>query len=296
MSYLTVERYRAMSFGIDTTDMEDVALASVLNQASTVADMYCAAPQLPQPHKFSGGTITGEQHRWSLGTDTIRATRRVYPVHRPLKAVSAFRILVTPTIKVEIGSNDIFINNQDGYIELVSFAAVRFGVFPVGVVPNLGLLVPVAETDYTYGYSFPVTGDRLYATDGMTFRGQANYWAADPAPVLYVGGAVASGGTYAIDYEDGSVKFTSLVSDSVTADYTYTLPQPFAYATGEIATSLLGERDLAAKGMRALAGMDLAEISLRRTLRGNDVRSEVSTSIPETALTLLAPYRFQTVQ
>ena len=295
MSYISVDRYRAQAFGHDLDSFEDAALAQVLSRASAMVDTYCSVPTLPQPYLFSGGGVTNEQHTWTLGTDLIHGTRRVYPTHRPIKTVSQFRIRVTNQLSVTISGNDMFVNNQDGYVELVSLAAVSYGIYPVGIVPNLGLVVPVAELSYTYGTDFPVVGETLYATDGRLFRALGNFWATDPSPVIYVGGvATASGCT--IDYDDGSVMFDETPTGAVKADYTYHLPVPIAQATGDIATDIIAELDLTSKGMRLLSGVQLAEMNIRRSLRGTQVQADLYANIPQVAQILLNPYRFQSVQ
>jgi hypothetical protein len=295
MTYLSVDRYRAMAYGHDLDAFDDADLAQIIARASAVVDMWCACPQLPQPFKFFGGSVTREQHRWTLGTDLVHGTRRIYPTHRPIQAVSQFRIRVTNQLSVTISGNDMFINNADGYVELVSLAAVSYGIYPVGIVPNLGLHTPVAELTYTYGYMFPVVGEMLYATDGKLFRSVGNYWSADPPPVIYVNGAEKTSG-FVIDYPDGTVYFDAAPSGIVRADYTYTLPIPVAQATGEIVTDILGERDLTAKGMRGLAGVQIAEMNIRRSLHGTNVDASLAANVPEMAQLLLAPYRFLSVQ
>jgi hypothetical protein len=293
--YLSVDRYRAMGFGHDLDSVEDDELAPIIARASAMVDMWCAVPQLPQPFRFNGGVVTREQHRWTIGTDIIKGSRRFYPTHRPLIDVTEFRIRVTNQISVTVGPRDIFINNQDGYVELVSLAAVSFGLYPVGIVPNLGLHTPVAELSYDYGYRFPVVGERLYPTDGRMFRAIGNFWTTDPAPVVYVDGTEQTTG-FVVDLADGSVTFDAIPSGIVTADYTYCMPIPVAQATGEIVTDLIGERDLTAKGLRGLAGVKIAELDVRRSLHGTSVDQQLYAGIPETAQVLLMPYRFMSVQ
>jgi len=293
--YITPDRYRSMGFGADLDDVEDVELAMLIARASSVVNTYCAAPKIPQEHHFAGGSIIREQHRWPFGTETTHGTRRLYTYHRPIKDVSTFRIRVTNTMEVTVTGADIFINNSEGYIELISLAAVSFGIMPVGVLPNLGLYTPVAEVDYTYGYEFSAVGEPLYETDGQVYRGTNGFWQADSVTIYDGGVAVASGG-YVLDLEDGSVQFTTQPTGSVTADYIYTMPNEVAMATGEIVADQLSERALTARGMRRLAGVKMAEIELRRSLRGTSVSADLASIIPETAALLLDPYRFRTIK
>lgn len=293
--YLTNERYKTMGFGIDLDGVEDVELYRHIVSASAGVNAYCAVPRLPSEHSFAGGTVIGEQHRWTLGTDTIHGTRRVYPYHRPIREALALRIRLTNQLSVGIGANDLFVNKSEGYVEVISLAAVTFGIFPVGIVPNLGLLVPVAELDYTYGYEFAVTGDPLFGTDGFTF--QASHGYIDAASLtLYVDGTEVTTG-FTIQAAEGAVVFDALQdTDSlVTADYTYTLPSEIESATGMIVADQLSERSLVSKGLGGLAGIRMAEIELRRSLRGTTVEQALSVSIPDAAQLLLEGYRFRSV-
>jgi len=292
-SYLSVDRYRTMGFGADLEGIEDIELASVLTRASAIVDTYCAVPQIPQPFSFTGGTMTGEQHRWLLGTQITKGTRRVYPYARPNKSVSDFRIKVTNQVSALINATDLFINQTYGYVEVVSLAAVVYGVYPVGVVPNLGLYEPVAEMTYAYGWELTSTAETLYASDGWTYRAQNGFWKAASATVYLNGVATASG---TIDYVDGTVTFPDSPNAAVSATYTYTLQSAIAQATGEIATSLLGERELTEKGMRGLAGIQIAEVNLRRSFEGGKISDEIKARIPPNAQALLEPYRFVTVR
>jgi len=294
-SYLTVERYLTMGFGADLTGIEDFELASVISRASALVNTYCAAPNWPQPHNFAGGSVASEQHSWNLATEITRSERRVYPYHRPIKAVSDFRIKVTNQISATIGVSDLYINNSDGYIEVVSLAAVAYGVLPVGVVPNLGLYQPVAEVSYSYGPEFIVTREVVYATDGLTHRAQNGFWKSGSAKTYVNGTEVTTGITY--DLTEGTVTFTTPPTGTVSVDYTHTLPWEIAQATGEIVTEALAQRELTGKGMRGLASIQIAEVQLKRAFdQGNMVNPEMTKPISDTAMALLEPFRFRSIR
>jgi hypothetical protein len=195
---------------------------------------------------------------------------------------------------VTVTGNDIFINNSEGYIELISLAAVSFGVLPIGIVPNLGLYTPVAEADYTYGYEFLEVGETLYATDGLLYRGVNGFWLEDSVTVYANGVEMLTG--FTLNLEDGTVLLDAPTTDTITVDYTYTMPNEIAMATGEIVADQLSERELTEKGMRRLAGVKMAELELRRSLRGTTVTADLSATIPDTAALLLDPYRFRTIK
>lgn len=299
MQYVSPDRYRSAGFGIDVSDMDDTELRPILTRASALAESYCAVPHLPQKHSFAGGTITAEQHSWRLGTEVTAGHRRVYLWHRPIKAITSFSIRLTPEYSVSVGANDIFINNSEGYIELVSLAAVSFGIYPIGVVPNLGLLIPVVETSYTYGYAYTTTDEPLDVTDGRTFRSQNAFWLSSPAPVIKRNGTTVTSSEYTVDYQDGSIRFTLLqaATDQITANYSYSLPSQILNAVGSIATSMLGERSIAAKGLTGLDNIKIAEVSISRVRPGmfGNRGTQTQSIIPEDAKELLAPFVFRSV-
>ena len=298
-NYLTPERYRQMAFGLDVSAYEDVELRSTLTRASALVNTYCAVPMLPKPYDFRGGSIVGEQHPWHTGTVVIPPTRRIYVWHRPIKAVTEISIHVTSLMHINIGGTDIYINNSEGYLEVTALAAVTFGIFPQAVVPNLGLLVPVAEVAYTYGWEFTETDDTLYYADGFTYSSTHLSWDSAVAPSVKRNGTVVATSEYAVDYPNGRVTFTAAqaASDAITASYTYTLPEAVQEATGVIATSLLGEAGLAKKGMTGLASVRIDELTLARTMSREGQAKGVTTpfNIPDAAQQLLDPYRFHSV-
>jgi hypothetical protein len=284
-----------MGFGADLSGLEDFEIASVISRASAMVNAYCAAPNWPQPHSYAGGSAASEQHKWTLGTEITRGERRVYPYHWPIKAVSDFKIKVTNQTYASIGVTDLYINNSDRYVEVVSLAAVAHGVLPVGVVPNLGLYQPVAEVTYTYGYEFPVTGETIYATDGLTYRAANGFWKTGTVKP-YIGGVEQTTG-FTLDLTEGTVTFTTPPTGAVTLDYTFTLPWEIAQATGEITTQVLTDRELTGKGMRGLATIQIAEVQLKRAFdQGNMVSDQLTKPIPDSAAALLEGFRFRSIR
>lgn len=288
--YLTPSRYRAAGYGIDIPD-DDAEVRAILNRASALIDAYCGVPLIPSRHSFSGGTITAEQHPWLLGSPTWNGTRRIYPVHAPLKDVTSFVVKFTNLYQVEIQPENLYVNHMEGWAEVVSLAAVVSGMYPVGI--NFGLYTPVAEIGYTYGYEFPVVGEKLYAVDGRTYQGGRGFWEADP--VIYLNGVEQTTG-FTLDLTEGEVIFddTLAADDIVTADYTYTLPDAIVEATGITATHLLGEAKLSAKGMTGLSSIKVAEVALARTNRGALSLGQGDV-IPATAASLLDTFVYRSV-
>jgi len=286
--YLTVERYRTMRYGTDL-EHDDIDLASVMERARTLVDAYCAAPMRPARHDFRGGTITGEEQRWRVPeAPYVNAQRRFYPFHTPITSIEQFRIYITNTQYVEIAPSEFFINNTERYIELISLALSAYGIFGSLVIPNLGLTTPVARVNYTYGYDFTATDEPIYATDGLTFRSQNNWWKTSPTPVVKVNGATQSSG-YSIDYSEGTVIFDSAPTKgaTVTVTYNYKLPPEIRDASGYIATHILEESHVIARGLHGISRLTVAEVTIQKeTETPSTAREYIKARVPEAAILL----------
>ena len=158
-----------------------------------------------------------------------------------------------------------------------------------------GVLTPISRTSYTYGHDIPVVGEQMWATDGLLFRAQHQFWADDPAPVIYNSGTEITSGI-TVDLSEGTVLFDDApaATDVITADYTYTLPGEIATATAIICNALMGERELAAKGMNRLESIEAEEVRLRRTIPQR--AGVMESSIPDAAKALLNGFTFMTVR
>lgn len=298
--YLTPDRFKSMGFGIDLTDVEDVDLRQIISRASALVDAYCAVPMQPTKHDFRGGSVTAEQHDWRLPDLTITSaggTRRVYVMHRPITAVTSFKVKFTETYEVSIDPANLYVQHIAGWAEVVSLAAVVSGIYPVGI--NFGLYTPVAEISYTYGWDLTSTDEYLEPTDAGTYRSTNCWWKTSPAPTIYKNGVAESASNYTIDYNEGTVLFNSLLAatDTITASYSYKLPSPIAEATGFIVAHLLGERDLQLKGMAGIGRLRVAEVELWREGVGARGGSQSVTDAIEPEIgALLAPYVYHTVR
>ena len=205
--YLTPARFREMGFGIDTSELNDAELLSLINQATAVVNAYCNVPRIPQMHDFRGGTITNEAHTWRYPVNSLDiGQRRQYLYHWPILAISQFRIYVTNTQFIEIAPTELLINNTERYFEIVSLAITSFGLFNALIVPNVYLASPLAKTSYTYGWDFEVTDEYLSCTDGQTWRAQNQFWFTDEtrAPVVKKNGTIVTTG-YTVDATEGTV-------------------------------------------------------------------------------------------
>lgn len=265
--YVTAQKWRTMAFGTDASELDDLELEALCQQASLMVDTHCNVPRIPQYHDFKGGTITGEQHHWRYPFgDFDIGQRRVYPYHWPIKTVGRLRIYVTRTQYVEIASADMVINNQERYIEVVSLALTSSGLFNALIVPNVGLATPIAYVDYTYGWDFGVVGEILLATDAALWRAENQFWDTTPTPVVYVNGS-AQTRDYSVDYTEGTVAFSAMpaVGAVVTVDYHHRLPREIMYGAGWVVADLHGEAELHAKGMAHLNQIKLGELTITRT-------------------------------
>lgn len=296
MLYVTPEKYRTMGFGIDLTDLEDVELASILERASTLVDAYCTVPRWPAPHSFFGGSVASEQHDWTLPESALEGSRRrVWPYHWPIKAITDFRVRVTNTQYVQIAPTEIFINNASRYIEVVSLAFTGVGLFGA-LIPSIGLMRPVCEISYSYGWHFTASGETLYATDARTYRAQSQYWDATVTAKVYVNGVEANVNDYTIDRTEGTVTFDTQLAatDVVTADYDFNLPWEIRDGVGHIATYLLSNREVQGRGMGGLQSLKVGEVSIV-TPSQRLTAADIPILVPQ-ASWLLDGFRFMTVR
>ena len=287
VSYLTPAAFRVMGTGVNVSAYSDLELWSVLNGASARVNAFCSAPTLPQEHDFRGGVISNERHNWNLN-----GQRRFYPWHQPVKTINQFRILVTEANYISVATDQIFINNSAGYGEVVALT-LGVGIFPV--IASLNISQPVSQIGYTYGRSFPVTGETLYESDGQTFRAANQWWDTSVTPVIYINGSAVTS-NFTIDRNEGTATHTAGeldASDVVTADYAYTLPSAISRATAVIAVEMLGKARVAARDMIGVGSLRIApgevEISpiVQRPMRTD------GWLVPDEAALLLAPYVFR---
>jgi hypothetical protein len=290
LPYLSPRRFRRSGFGIDVSGMTDAELNRHLTRATATVNTYCNMPTLPSEYDFRGGSIADERHEWHLGDPLLitQGTRRVYVYHRPITSITSFVVDFTNNYTVTIAPSDLYVNNIEGWAEVVSLAAVVTGIYPIGI--NFGLYTPVARVSYTYGWTFSVAGDELYIADGNTYEATYGNWTTSPTPVIYVNG-VAAGSGYSINYGDGTVLFSPNLgpADVVTADYTHTVPSAIEEATGIIALDSIGRRAIAARGMQGLTSIKIAELSLTQKIPMRYLAKN-GVSIPEDAGALLESY------
>jgi len=296
--YLTPEKFRVMGFGIDLEGIEDVELAAIMSRASAVVDSYCAVPRLPVPHSFLGGVISTtkpEQHFWRLPEhDFDLGSRRVYPNHWPVKTMTQFRIKVTNTQYVTIQPTELFINNTERYVEVVSLMFTGLGLFGA-IIPTLSMMKPICEIAYEYGETFEAAGEVLYATDARTYRAANQFWTG--TPVIYMNGTTVDAADYTINLVEGTVLFDSPLATGavVTIDYVHRLPWEIRDATAMIATHLLGEREQQARGMTGVKTLKVAEVTITNDTTSHGKETMGTYIEPEVAW-LLDGFRYMTVR
>ena len=293
--YVTPERFKTMGFGVDLDGVEDFELRSVLRRASDRVNTITAAPGLPVPHDFRGGSITAEEHHWGMGDGvSIGPQRTVYLWHTPIRAVSDLRIRLTNTQGVEFQPTEFMVFDKE--VEIVSLALTSSSIFGSYIVPEIGLTEPRIQADYTYGYAVPITRQTLDPTDGKTFRAQDQWWFDDedyPVTVYDQSGATISSSAYTVHHDEGTVEFTTNRDpDSVVyASFTSKLPRGISTATGILAAEALGDRETRARGMSGLRSIRVGEIELEKEMQMRGGTTLVTPAVAE-AESLLAPFRF----
>jgi hypothetical protein len=289
---MTPERFKTMGFGVDLTDVKDHEIRAKLVSASSRVNVITAAPAEPRPHDFRGGTAVGERHFWNTGDGrAVPPKRQFWPWHYPLTGCSRLQIVLTNNRYIDIGETERYLTRRT--IEIVSLAMTASGIFGAAIVPEIGLLNPVVEMDYTYGYSIPYAGELLEdtsaASDGLVFRAQDQWWTDDDVTVYVDGTEVTTG--FTIDRDEGAVTFAVEQTGVVTADYTTRLPRDIAMATGILAAESLGDREIRARGMGGLRAIRVGEITLEKDqpMRGGQT---LVTPAQAEAEALLSGYRF----
>ena len=289
---LSPSRYLRSGFGQALPDGFTLSqLRTTLARAQSQVDRYCNVPKQPTPFNWRGGTMTDEQHQWKIINPLAYGpgARRVYLNCGPVKTVTDFHLDLGKTYMVAINpANDIYINKMEQYVELVAINPTIAGFYPLAV--NLGLYNPLARISYTYGWTFPVSGDVLEAESPSQFSATYGNWDAAIPPVVYLNNVIESSANYAVDYDDGTITFSSAneptVSETVTCDYTYLAPDPVVQAIGITATSLIGLSRMAQRGMTGLQSIRVAEVALT-ALQPSQLVTKNGASIPAEAASLL---------
>ena len=283
-AYVTPKRFRLMGLGLDLSDQSALSLRAILVAASRAVDTYCTVPSAPQRYSFFGGTVTDQAIPWDMGR------RRVFLTHRPAREISSFKIYATNDVTVDISPDQLFLEPQRRWAEIVAFSLSPMGFW--AATDLVSLTSPVARVSYSYGYSFPVVDEQIQPTETPGEYMADNGWWDENATVTVKKNDVTQSSGFTLHYEDGILLFDipPAASDDITISYSYRVPQEVALATALIAQTMLAEDSLISKGMGGLAEIQVEEVRLRRDSRrtGTMVENE---AVPPAARSLLAPYR-----
>jgi hypothetical protein len=262
--YLTPNRYRLMSLGIDLSAKSDAELGALIGSASAEVNRHCATPM---GHDFRGGTVTREEHQWDVGNVHHRPTGRLWPKHgmgvMPITSCNQIDIYTTKTNYVRFTPNNIFVNGRTGYVEPIA-APITTALFTS--IPPWLLSSPVAYIDYTYAREYVETDEQLYPLGGKTYQALNQFW-TDAAVTVKVDGSTVAGSDYTVNRVEGSITFTAIqdASAEVTVTYTHKLDFAIAMATAIVVTDMLGYSNINASGLGGLSAIKVEEIELRQS-------------------------------
>ncbi len=150
-----IENARIFGCGAIIEDWNRDQVEGIIALASRAVEAYCG-------RDFTPDTIA-EMHKWNP------RTRRITVMQPPVSELVSYNILVGPNgPRASFPITDIFINNQENYLELSSLAFANTLVEPV---MSLGILEPQVEVTYKSYQSVP-TGVRaavaLTAAEGIS--------------------------------------------------------------------------------------------------------------------------------
>jgi hypothetical protein len=284
MTYITPRRFRTMGLGVDIGERSDAELGMLLEIASNKLDSYCNAPE---NHSFHGGTIENEQRIWNTGNTHVPGQRRVWPLHRPLKEVTALSIDVTNGQRIEFQPGNLYIDRHLDVVEITSLQLTPASVFTGGLLPYISLTKPRSRMSYTYGWDFTAVDERISygeATEsGTGFFAKNQFWTNDDVEVKLNYTAVASGVDYTLDRYEGLVTMVNPISasDVLTVSYAYTLPNTIALATALIGADVVAWSNQMGAGLGGLSGIKVNEVELRASKTGGFANVPINDPVAE---------------
>lgn len=309
--YLTVAQYQRSADGMATASvLASEVLASFIQRAEADVDSYMGFDLLLggfEPH------TAWYQEAWNQHSLKTRIPNTPVPVRN----VSAYKIQVSNVSTAgagffaQINPGDIVFNVQAGYVEIVPLTAVTYALTPVLIA--LGMQPPVVQMDYEVGFFLAVRGDTLYDTgDHTTYRATRGFWAQTYTqainirplilppvpPVIYANANPVASANYSVNYTEGSVTFTTAQTSlpSITADYTYQIPDPVKAATIAQTSYLIGQSDLNSLGMQGVMTAHNDHQEIRRDYPTRDTQFSVThPALCRTALGLLMRYGEQPI-
>ncbi len=310
MKYLTPNQYRLFDDGLpDSTNASiypDTLLQRYIQRAESMLDNYVGFA-LRQGGGFEPHTVSMFEQ-----TFDYMSRRARYPAPPvPVRNVIRFRIQISNSspsgepLVATLLPTDCVINTADQYIEVVPLTAVTYAISPE--IAQLGLSDPITQLDCEVGFYLPVWGETLTNPSGdqKTFQAQRGFWALtyDEAlhlqpttlpptpPNIYANGILLASSAYTLNVTEGEVLFATAQTATITADYTYTIPDAVMSATISQVTYLLGQRTLNQMGLQGMEQVRNGDQQFRRHMRmaGGATSFDTETIAPE-AQRLLAPY------
>lgn len=275
--YLTIEQYKLADTGMNITNISDFTLARTIARAESDIDSFVGFDLKRggfEPHSISFQSLFDEKTR--------KTPLPSYPV--PIRQITRYRIQVSNLSTTgagffaDISPSDCVINEEEGYVEIVPLQAVTYSLSPILI--QLGLNPPIVQMDCIVGYYLTSFGETLIATDNtyMTYAAIRGSWETStynqalhtqpnqlPAipPVIYVNGVSQTSG-YTLNTIDGLVTFpSSMQSHTISADYTYNIPDDVRDACVDQVTYLLGLRALNQMGMQGSAFLHNGDVEIR---------------------------------
>lgn len=272
--YLSISQYLASDTGMDTSNIADMSLARYISRAESDIDSFMGFD--PKNGGFEPHVVWTQSQ---FDERTLRTHSPNAPV--PVRQVVRYRIQVSNLTGTGAGffaniqDSDVAINVTEEYVEIVPLQSITYSLAPVLI--QLGLRPPIVQMDTEIGFFIAQFGDTLYNVSGLLYTSLRGFWAntytqslaSQPAtlppvpPVIYVNGSVANPSTYTINYAEGQVQFNSLASNAtVTADYTYTIPDPVRDACIAQVNHLLALRAINQKGLTYLSRISVGDVTV----------------------------------
>jgi len=307
MKYLTPTTYRLADDGIQSLEkMTDETIARYINRAEAAIDAYIGFDARLggfEPH-------SGIWHQEGWNPRTRRVRLPTFPV--PIRQILSYRIHVSNTspggqpFMATLLPGDCVVNEWEGYVEVVPLQSILYSLTPI--IAQFGLRPPIVMLDFEAGFYFSAMNELLFNTgDCLTYRAQHQFWAltytqmasAQPTilppvtPLVYVNGVLASSTTYTVDSTEGQITFTSPQSRTatITASYTYQIPDNVREATIAQVTYLLGMRELTQMGFLGIHEARNGAQQIKRHIRQSTSEVIDEPSIAPLAMQLLQPYR-----
>ena len=310
MKYLTPSHYRLFDDGLpnitNTTIYTDTLLQRYIQRAESMIDGYVGF-SLRQGGGFEPHIVS--MHEQTFNYQTRRTRFPTPPV--PVRNIIRFRIQISNAspsgapLVATLLPTDCVIQETDQYLEVVPLTAVTYAIAPE--IAQLGLSDPITQLDCEVGFYLPVLGETLTNPSGdqKTFQAQRGFWATTytqalhvqpttlpPVPPnVYLNGTLLSTSAYTLNVTEGQVIFSTTQTGTISADYTYTIPDPVFMATIAQTTYLLGQRTLNQMGLQGMEQVRNGEQQFRRHMRmAGGATSFDTETIAAEAQRLLAPY------